>query len=95
MSLKCSSRIARTFIRSLCRRHFLREIGNRMRRAHASNHVFALGVDQIFAVETFSPLAGSRVKATPVALVLPMFPNTIVWTLTAVPQSCGMPYFRR
>jgi len=33
--------------------------------------------------------------ATPVALVSPMFPNTIVCTFTAVPQSCGMPYFRR
>src|SRR5437899_8490165 len=35
-----------------------------------------------------SPLAGSRVNATPVALVSPILPNTIVCTLTAVPQSC-------
>jgi hypothetical protein len=35
-------------------------------------------------------LDGSRVKATPVAEVSPMLPNTIAWTLTAVPQSPGM-----
>jgi hypothetical protein len=31
-----------------------------------------------------------RVKATPVALLLPMLPKTIVCTLTAVPKSCGI-----
>src|SRR5437867_1722480 len=35
------------------RRHFLREVGDRMRRAHARDHIFALGVDQIFAVKNF------------------------------------------
>jgi len=33
----------------------------------------------------FSPVAGLRVKPTPVALSLPMLPNTMVTTLTAVP----------
>ncbi len=34
---------------------------------------------------TFSPVAGLRVKPTPVAESSPMLPNTIVQTLTAVP----------
>ena len=34
-------------------RHFLGELGDRVRRAHARDHVFALRVDQIFAVENF------------------------------------------
>ena len=34
----------------------------------------------------FSPVAGSRVNATPVPEVSPMLPNAIIWTLTAVPQ---------
>ena len=38
----------------------------------------------------FSPVAGLRVNATPVPEVSPMLPNTIDWTLTAVPQECGM-----
>lgn len=42
-----------------------------------------------------SPVAASRVKATPVAEVLPMFPNTIAWTLTAVPHSSGIWFMRR
>ena len=33
--------------------HFLRQMGNWMGRAHAGDDVFALGVDQIFAVENF------------------------------------------
>ena len=35
------------------RRHFRGELRNRMRRAHAGDNIFALGVDQIFAVENF------------------------------------------
>ena len=31
--------------------HFFRQIGDGMRRAHASDHVFALCVDEVFAVE--------------------------------------------
>ena len=34
---------------------------------------------------TFSPVAGLRVKPTPVAESSPMLPKTIVHTLTAVP----------
>ncbi len=36
---------------------------------------------------TFSPVFGSRVKATPVPESSPMLPKTIVTTLTAVPRS--------
>ena len=35
------------------RGHLPGQIGNRMRRAHACHHVFALGVDQIFPIENF------------------------------------------
>lgn len=35
----------------------------------------------------FSPVAGLRVKATPVPELSPELPNTMDWTLTAVPQS--------
>ena len=42
-----------------------------------------------------SPGEGLRVKATPVAEVSPMLPNTIAWTLTAVPQSWGIAFKRR
>ena len=40
-------------------RHFFGELGDRVRGAHARDHVFALGVDEIFAVENF--LAARRV----------------------------------
>ena len=43
----------------------------------------------------FSPVAGLRVKATPVPLSSPMLPNTIDWTLTAVPHEEGMSFMRR
>ena len=36
-----------------------------------------------------SPVEGLRVKATPVADVSPMLPNTMACTLTAVPQLSG------
>ena len=37
----------------------------------------------------FSPVDGSRVKHTPVAQSLPMLPNTMACTFTAVPQLGG------
>ena len=43
----------------------------------------------------FSPVEGLRVKATPVAEVSPMLPNTMDCTLTAVPQLSGMSCMRR
>jgi hypothetical protein len=42
-----------------------------------------------------APVAKSRENATPEPLVSPLLPNTICWTLTAVPQSSGMPSARR
>ena len=43
----------------------------------------------------FSPVAGLRVKATPVPEVSPILPNTMDCTFTAVPQLCGMSFMRR
>ena len=40
-------------------------------------------------------LKGSRVKATPVAESAPRLPNTMAWTVTAVPQSSGILCRRR
>ena len=40
----------------------------------------------------FSPVAGSRVNATPVPDVSPMLPNTIACTFTAVPQFPGISF---
>ena len=59
------------------------------RRTNAGHHVFALGIEQVFAKSSGLPSLGSRVKATPVPERSPMFPKTIVCTLQAVPQSCG------
>jgi hypothetical protein len=42
-----------------------------------------------------APLSSSRLNATPLPLVSPLLPNTICWTLTAVPQSSGMRLMRR
>ena len=42
-----------------------------------------------------APVEGSRVKATPVADVSPMLPNTMACTVTAVPQASGMPFSLR
>ena len=73
-----------------------RRFGEMLRRADAGDDVLALGVDQELAVERVcSPVDGLRVKATPVAEVSPMLPNTIAWTLTAVPQLSGMSWSRR
>ena len=38
----------------------------------------------------FSPVDGFLVNATPVAQSFPMFPKTIDWTFTAVPQLLGI-----
>ena len=43
----------------------------------------------------FSPVDGLRVKATPVAEVSPILPNTMACTLTAVPQLSGILCRRR
>ncbi len=43
----------------------------------------------------FSPVAGSRVNATPVPELLFKLPNAIICTLTAVPQLYGMSLSRR
>ena len=43
----------------------------------------------------FSPVAGSRVNATPVPELLFRLPNTMGITLTAVPQLYGMSLSRR
>ena len=42
-----------------------------------------------------APVISSRLKATPEPEVSPLFPNTICWTLTAVPHSSGMRLIRR
>ena len=44
---------------------------------------------------SFSPVTSSRLNATPVAELSPLLPNTICWTLTAVPQSSGIRFSRR
>ena len=61
----------------------------RLRRADAGDDVLALCVDEELAEDTGSPVDGSRVKATPVADVSPLLPNTIWTTFTAVPRSSG------
>ena len=71
---------------SIYLRHILFELRYRMRRANTRYDVFALCVHKSF----FSPVAGLRVNATPVPQSSPIFPKTIIWTLTAVPQSDGM-----
>ena len=42
-----------------------------------------------------APVTSSRENATPEPEVSPLLPNTICWTLTAVPQSSGMWFMRR
>jgi hypothetical protein len=42
-----------------------------------------------------APVISSREKATPEHDRSPRLPKTICWTLTAVPQSSGMPLIRR
>ena len=42
-----------------------------------------------------APVTSSRLNATPEPDVSPLLPNTICWTLTAVPQSSGMRLMRR
>ena len=66
-----------------------------LRRADPGHHVLALGVHEELAVEP--PLARRRIAGEGDAGAgrLPMLPNTMVWTLTAVPQLSGMPYILR
>ena len=42
-----------------------------------------------------APVTSSRENATPEPEVSPLLPNTICWTLTAVPQSSGIRFIRR
>ena len=42
-----------------------------------------------------APVAGSRVKPTPVPDRSSRLPNTMAWTLTAVPRSWAMPSWSR
>ncbi len=42
-----------------------------------------------------APVTSSRLKATPEPDVSPLLPNTICWTLTAVPHSSGIRLMRR
>ncbi len=46
-------------------------------------------------ISFFSPVAGSRVKATPVPDSSFRLPNAIIWTFTAVPHEYGMSLSRR
>ena len=62
------------------------EMGEGVRRA--GHHVLALGVDQVLAEQgLLAGGGGCGVKATPVPELSPELPNTMDWTLTAVPQS--------
>ena len=76
-------------------RQLFLELGDRIWRTSAGDHVFALRVQQVLTVNSFLPVDGLRVKATPVPLPAPMFPKTIAWTLTAVPKVSGMRLMRR
>ena len=75
--------------------HFSSQMRNRMRRAYACDHVFALGVDQIFAVKDL--FAGRRVarECNTCGARFSIFPKTMVCTFTAVPHSARNPYFWR
>ncbi len=42
-----------------------------------------------------APVTSSRLNATPEPDVSPLLPNTICWTLTAVPQVSGIRLIRR
>ena len=44
---------------------------------------------------SLAPVISSRLNATPLQLESPLFPNTICWTLTAVPHSSRMRLMRR
>ena len=81
--------------RRLGARFLARGTGQILRRADAGDDVLALGVDQIFAI--IGALAGRRIAGEGDAggAVSPILPNTIAWTLTAVPQSWGMLCSRR
>ena len=52
-------------------RHFRRQIGNRMRRPYARDDVFALRVDQIFAIEDFFAGGGIARECDPCRACFP------------------------
>ncbi len=64
------------------------ELRDLLGRPDAGDHVLALGVDEVLAVELLGRRRSVlRVNATPVPESSPMLPKTIVTTLTAVPRS--------
>ena len=67
------------------------ELAEVHRAAAAVDDVLALGVDEVVAVGPGSPVAGLRVKQTPLPERRPRLPNTICTILTAVPRSSAMP----
>ena len=74
-------------------RDLLLQVADRVRGPDAGDDVFALRVHRDTRRRTPSrPWTGLRVKPTPVAESSPMLPNTIAWTLTAVPMSSGIPF---
>jgi hypothetical protein len=58
--------------------------------ADAGHDVLALGVHEEVAVLALLPVAGSRVKPTPVPERSSRLPKTIACTFTAVPRSWAM-----
>ena len=66
--------------------------GDRLGRARAGDDILTLGVDEELAVQARWPVAGLRLKQTPVAERTSRLPNTISITLTAVPSSSEMGY---
>ena len=70
---------------------FVRDWGVRMPATTSSPWALIRNSPYSFA----SPVDGLRVKATPVAEVWPMLPNTMDWMFTAVPQLSGMSCMRR
>src|SRR5207248_5126618 len=63
--------------------------------ANICSMVFGNMGDDCCTGVAFSPVAGSRVKATPVQQSSPILPKTIEQMLAAVPHSWGKPYGRR
>ncbi len=75
--------------------HLLLELQHGFRSANAGDNVFALRVDEEFAVEfvgAIRRIARERHAGTRIVTILP---NTIACTLTAVPHSAGILYLRR
>ena len=73
-----------------------RQLGQVARRAHAGDDVLALRVEQEVAARLGRAgdlVARERHAGAPTSA--PWLPKTICCTLTAVPQSSGMPLMRR